>query len=491
MPQSQGPFDSRANAGREGEIAAEAATDTAGVAAPATAAARKVGAADVLHRLSEPRVLLVLLVGFGSGLPFLLTGATFGIWLREYGVTLAAIGFLSWVGLAYSFKFLWAPIIDRVDLPLFSRLGRRRGWMVFTQLVAGGALMGMALVGPEGGLALLGAMALVVAFASATLDIAADAWRIESATDDEDQALLTSAWQLGYRFAILATNALILFVAERIGWNGAYLLYGALMGIAITATLLSREPGSRDGRARDAAPAIWTPRGLFDAVVGPFIAFLRTHKAAALLMLAAISLYRLPDFVMGPMVGPFFIDLGLDKDTIAAMRLSFGLAGTLLGIVAGGISALRFGFGPTLLLGAIVGPGSNLMYAALASFGLSTELFASTLLVENFSEGFAGSALVAYMGSLTSLGYTATQYALLSSFYALLGKFLKGFSGTAVESLQQGRDPMTGYALFFAGTAAVGIPALLLCWVLAGRLRADRRRTDAEGPPLGAVPAKL
>ena len=479
LPQTQGPFDPGVNAGREGEIAAESSTDMAGVAAPATAAGRRAGATDVLKALRQPRVLYTLLVGLGSGLPFLLTGATFGIWLREYGVTLAAIGFLSWVGLAYSFKFLWAPIIDKVDLPLFGRLGRRRGWMAFTQILVGAALLGMAAIGPAGGLAVLGGMALVVAFGSATQDIAADAWRIESAESDEDLALLTSAFQLGYRFAILASNALILLVAERVGWNGAYAIYGLAMGVALTATLLSREPGSRDGKARSASPPIWTPRGIFDAIVGPFIAFIRTHRSAAVLMLAAISLYRLPDFVMGPMVGPFFIDLGLDKDTIGAMRLSFGLAGTLLGITAGGISALRFGFGPTLLVGAVVGPGSNLMYAALATFGLSTELFGATLFVENFSEGFAGSALVAYMSSLTSLGYTATQYALLSSFYALLGKFLKGFSGTAVEGLQRGRDAMEGYALFFAGTAAVGIPALILCWFLAGRQKREALRLRA------------
>jgi len=475
LPPAKGPFDPRVNVGREGELAAESSADTAGVAAPATAvsdaAAVKPGTKDVLKSLRQPRVLYAFLIGFGSGLPFLLTGATFGIWLREYGVTLAAIGFLSWVGLAYTFKFLWAPIIDKVDVPILGRLGRRRGWMVLTQVIAGGALMGMALIGPAGGLAVLGAMALVVAFASATQDIAVDAWRIESATDAEDLALLTSSNQLGYRIAIIATNALILIVAERIGWNGAYLLYGALMGIAVAATLLAKEPGSRDGLARNTAPPIWTPRGLFDAVVGPFIAFLRTHKAAAALMLAAICFYRLPDFVMGPMVGPFFVDLGLDKDTIGGVRLTFGLTGTLLGISVAAISALRLGFIPTLLIGAVVGPGSNLMYASLAGFGLSTELFAATIMIENFSEGFAGAALVTYMSSLTSLGYTATQYALLSSFYTLLGKFLKGLSGVAVETLQQGRDPMDGYALFFVGTAAVGVPALLMCWVLSRRQR--------------------
>lgn len=432
---------------------------------PATPQKKRAGTRDVLTSLSKPRVLLVLLLGFGSGLPFLLTGLTLGMWLREHGVTLAMIGFLSWVGLAYSFKFLWAPIIDRIDAPFLGRFGRRRSWMLLSQGLVGLALIAMAIIGP-GNLVGLGIAALVVAFASATQDIVVDAWRIESAEDDDDLGLLTSAFQLGYRFAILAANSLILFVALAIGWNGAYGLYGVLMAIAIFATLAVREPLAKETLEK-ATPPVWTVRGVFDAIVGPFIAFIKEHKTLALLMLAAISLYRLPDFVMGPMVGPFYVDLGISKEIIGSARLTVGLVGTLIGIAAAGLSALKLGFGRTLLIGAIVGPGSNIAYALLAYSGehVSTLLFA-TLFVENFSEGFAGAALVAYMSSLTSIGYTATQYALLSSFYALLGKVLKGFSGQVVETLQGGHELMTAYAIFFAGTAAVGIPAFLMCLAL-------------------------
>ena len=441
------------------------------------AAPRKAGTKDVFKALGRARVLITLLLGFGSGLPFLLTGATLSLWLAEGDVALSAIGFISWVGLAYSFKFLWAPVVDRFDVPLLGRFGRRRGWMLFSQLLVGGALIAMAIIGPEGGLTALGTAALVTAFASATQDIVVDAWRIETAENDEDLGLLTSAFQLGYRFAMLAGNALILFFATWFGWNGAYGIWGAAMSIAIIATLFAKEPLDRSeiGKAIGAV-APWTLRGIYDAVVGPFINFLKTHKTAALLMLAAISLYRLPDFVMGPMVGPFYIDLGLTKEAIGAMRLSFGLAGTLAGIAAGGICAIRFGFGRTLLLGALIGPMSNLGYTLMAMAGLSTPMFAGVLFVENFSEGLAGAALVAYMSSLTGIGYTATQYALLSSFYALLGKFLKGFSGVVVEGLQQGHELMVAYALFFAGTAAVGIPAVFLCWLLDRR----NRRLKAE-----------
>lgn len=437
---------------------------------------KKQGTRSVLAALSRGRVLITLLLGFGSGLPFLLTGATLSIWLAEGDIALSAIGFISWVGLAYSFKFVWAPIVDRFDVPLLGRLGRRRGWMLLSQIVVGASLVAMAIIGPEGGLAALGVAALVTAFASATQDIVSDAWRIESAENDEDMGLLTSAFQLGYRFAILAGNALILFFASWFGWNGAYAIWGCAMIIAVAATLFAKEPvDRREIAAATAGAAPWTPRGMFDAVIGPFINFLKTHKSAALLMLAAISLYRLPDFVMGPMVGPFYIDLGLTKEAIGAMRLSVGIVAALAGIAAGGLSAVRFGFGPTLLLGALIGPMSNLGYTLMAVAGLSTPMFAGVLFVENFSEGFAGAALVAYMSSLTGIGYTATQYALLSSFYALLGKFLKGFSGVAVEALEKGHELMTAYALFFAGTAAVGIPAVLLCAILERRNRRLKR----------------
>lgn len=457
-------------------------SDVSGALEPG-APRREVSTMDVLRALGRGRVLIMLLIGFGSGLPFFLVGNTLGLWLGENNVELAAIGFISWVGLAYSLKFLWAPFIDRFDVPFLGNwLGRRRGWLLLSQILVGVSLIAMALIGPEGGLTMLGVAALVTAFSAATQDIVADAFRIETAAgDDEDQALLTSAFQLGYRFAILAGNALILLVAAQIGWANAYILWGLGMGLAMAATLFAREPVDR----RDLSEAIgdkpmWTPRGLFDAVVGPFIAFFKTHGTLALLMLAAISLYRLPDFVMGPMTGPFYLELGLTLEAIAAMRLSAGLIGTILGIASAGLFALRFGFGPTLLVGAFVGPMSNLGYTLLATIGLSTPAFAGVLFVENFSEGFAGGALVAYMGSLTSIGYTATQYALLSSFYALLGKVLKGFSGVWVEGLQAGRTLMEGYALFFACTAAIGIPTLILCWLL---LKHTRREATAAGPP--------
>jgi PAT family beta-lactamase induction signal transducer AmpG len=422
----------------------------------------------VMRGLARPKVSLMLLFGFGSGLPFMLVGNTLGFWLREGGATLSTIGFLSWAGLAYSLKFLWAPLIDKARVPFLGRwLGRRRGWMALSQVTVIAALAGMAILRPEGGLVAFGILALVAAFASATQDIVIDAWRIESAENSEEMALLSSAFQLGYRAALLLTDALILILAAHIGWSASYSAMAVAMGVGLLATFLSREPPS-SAEALGPAP-IWTPRGVFDAIVGPFISFFREHGSWAWLMLAAISLYRLPDFVMGPMANPFYADIGLDKEAIGAVRGSIGLVASIIGIASAGIFAMRFGFIATLLVGAVLGPGSNLAFAWLAHVGPDIGVFSTAMFIDNFSTGFAGTALVAYMSSLTSIGYTATQYALLSSFYALLGKALKGFSGVVVEFFEVGRSLTEAYALFFVCTALIGTPALLLCTLLATR----------------------
>lgn len=424
---------------------------------------------ETMKALTRPKVAVMLALGFSSGLPFLLVGNTLGFWLRESGIELATIGFLSWVGLAYSLKFLWAPLIDKVDAPLFGRLmGRRRGWMILSQILIGLGLVAMAVVQPGEldslRMTVFILSAVVAAFASATQDIVVDAWRIEVSDASEEMAMLSSAYQLGYRASMLTTDALILFLAAWVGWSVSFITMGALMGIGIAATYFASEPLRSPDAASESTS--WSLRRLWDAIAGPFFAFFQQHGQKALLILAAVSLYRLSDFVMGPMINPFYTDLGLSKEVIASVRGSVGLIASVVGVAAAGISAMRLGFIPTLLLGAIVGPASNLGFSVMAIFGPSTEIFSAVMFVDNFSTGFAGTALIGYMSSLTTFGYTATQYALLSSFYALLGKVLKGFSGVAVEQLAVGRTQMDAFALFFVGTAAIGIPAFLLCLLL-------------------------
>jgi len=335
--------------------------------------------------------------------------------------------------------------------------------MMFSQIIVGLALAAMGGAGTQAGLGRLGAFALVVAFASSTQDIVVDAWRIESADNGEEQGLLASAYQFSYRIALLATDALILIVAAAVGWRMSYGIYGACMAIGIITTWFAKEPERADAVMDEKREApLWTPLGFLDAVAGPFIAFFRAHGWLALLMLAAISLYRLPDFIMGPMANPYYHDIGLSKQTVGAVRGSIGLIATFAGIAAGGFCSLKFGYMRALLIGGILQAASIAAYAALAFAGASIPLFAIVMAGDNFGISFAGVALVAYMSSLTNLGYTATQYALLSSTYAWLGKILKGFSGAVVESLSATHGLTHAYGIFFLACGLTGVPAVLL-----------------------------
>jgi MFS transporter, PAT family, beta-lactamase induction signal transducer AmpG len=434
---------------------------------------------EVFRSLKQPKVAVMLMLGFSSGLPFFLSGNTLGYWLRDVGTTLQAIGFLSWVGLAYSLKFLWAPIIDRVDAPLFGRLGRRRGWMLLSQLLVAAGLFGLSVRGPSHGLAAVGMLALLVAFASSTQDIVVDAWRIEAAADSDELGLLSASYQLGYRAAVLLTDAVILIIANHFSWPISYMTMAALMMIGVSASLVAVEPARAKAVFESASP-LWSGRGLVDAISGPFIEFFRAHGRTAFVMLAAISLYRLPEYVMGPMANPFYHDLGLSKDAVGAVRGSVGLVATLAGIAAGGFSAVRFGYFRTLIFGVIIQNLTIASFAILSYTGPQLRVFGAVMAADNFGYGYAGVALITYMSSLTSLGYTATQYALLSSTYSYLGKFTKGFSGVMVEWLASGRTLLEGYALFFIGASLLGIPALILCIVLA-RITQQQAAAKAAG----------
>ncbi len=424
---------------------------------------------DVLRELREPKVAMMLALGFASGLPFLLTQNTLGYWLRDEGTSLKLIGFASWAGLAYVFKPLWSPIVDRVDVPLLGRFGRRRGWMLLSQLVIALGLAAMALTGATAGLTTIVALAVVVAFASATQDIVIDAWRIEASEGPEDMGLLTAAAAIGYRIAILVADAAIIAGAQHFGWPASYVAMAVLMGIGLAASLSAFEPARADAVMHAKAP-LWTPRGFFDAVIGPFVDFFATHKGLGLLMLAAIAAYRLPDFLMGPMYNPFYHDLGFSKDAVAAVRLPTGLLGAFVGTAASGLFAVRFGLFRTLITGSIL-QGLGTAAFALLTVNHDLGLFTGVMALDQFAQSFAGVALIAYMSSLTGLGYTATQYALLSSTYAFLGKFLKGFSGQVVDGLSHTQGLMGAYATAWIGTGLTAIPPILLVLLLAHRSR--------------------
>ena len=431
------------------------------------AAQRNPGMADVIRALGRPRVALIAAQGFSSGLPFLLTAATLGYWLRDEGTSLKAIGFISLVGLAYSFKFIWSPIVDRVGLPWLGKLGQRRGWMLLTQALLMLGLFGMAATGPKAGLAVVGIAALIVAFTSATQDIVVDAFRIEWANDPDELGLFTSTFQLGYRVAVLVSDAVILFAAQHLGWPIAYSMMAVLMGVGIFATLRVSEPTRADQVIRSKAP-LWTPMGFVDGVGGPFVSFFQRFGLMAAVMLLFIALYRLPEYVVGPMATPYYHDLGLTKDTVGAVRGSFGLAFSLLGISLGGLMALRLGYMKTLIIGGIFQALAEASFALMSFHPGDPYWFAVVMSFDNFGVSLAGVALVTYMSSLTTLGYTASQYALFTSAFAFLGKIFKGFSGVIVEGLQhQGHTLMQSYAIFFVGAGVIGIPSILLAFWLA------------------------
>ena len=443
--------------------------------------------------LEYPSVIMLLL-GFWSALPFLLVFSTLSAWLREAGISRTDIGLMSYVGLAYTIKFLWAPVIDHLHLPVLNRLlGKRRAWMLLAQLVAAAALVGLSFSDPAQALMPVVVFALILAFASATQDISIDAWRIEAASD-EKQGALAAVYQLGYRVALIASGAGALYIAEGVSWHAAYLAMALLMGVGILSALLApRVAGAEAPAIGEETVARFVHRlhadgrmarsagFLYRAVVAPFVDFFNRYGWWSLVLLALIGLYRVPDFVMGVMANPLYIDLGFELSTIATIVKLYGIWMTIAGALIGGIVAARLGVLPSLLLGAIAATGTNLIFVWLAFQGADPVALAVTISIENFSGGFAGTCLIAYMSSLVNHEFAATQYALFSSAFALPGKLLGGLSGSMVDgfsatsSLVQPLVAMAphltaetaGYIPFFITTAAMGLPAILLILLVA------------------------
>ncbi|MET0529313.1 MAG: MFS transporter [Microvirga sp.] len=396
--------------------------------------------------LTDGRIALMLPLGFSSGLPFLLVFSTLSTWLREAGISLTVIGMLSWVALAYSLKFLWAPIVDRYDVPGLARLlGRRRGWMALSQFGVMAGLIGMAMVGPQVSMPLTIVAAVLIAFSSATQDVVIDGWRIDAAPT-ERQGMMAAALLLGYRLALICAGAGALYIAEFASWPSAYLAMAALMGVGLVGTLLA--PRIDEGPARTRVPFV-------QAIIEPLADLFRRKGMMLIPILALIACYRLPDFVAGIMANPLYIDLGFTKADIANVSKLYGVWIGIIGAFGGGFALTRLGLWWTLLIGASLAAGSNLMFTWLASGNATLYGLTLSISVDNFAQGFAGAALVAYMSGLTSPGFAATQYALLSSLYALPGKLIGGASGAVVDTW--------GYPLLFTGTAAIGIPLVFLC----------------------------
>lgn len=430
---------------------------------------------EALSIYCHKRVLVLLLLGFSAGLPLMLVFSTLSFWLREAGIDRTAIGYFSWIALAYGFKWAWSPLVDRLSLPFLTRfLGRRRGWMLLAQSLLVIAILGMSQSDPVQDLERLALFALMVAFASATQDIVIDAFRIESAPE-KMQAALAAAYQVGYRSAMIVATAGALTIAAWVdpnsevydlaSWQTAYLVMAGLMAVGIITTLMSSEPtvetkeaDDKEAEVKAQLSAKYPPivagglSWLYTASVLPFIDFFKRYGKSALLILLLISCYRISDIVMGIMANVFYVDMGFAKAEIAAISKVYGLIMTLVGAGAGGILLARYGTMRILFLGAFMVAITNLLFAYQAIIGYNVPLLTAVISIDNFSAGIATAAFIAYLSSLTSSGYSATQYALLSSIMLLFPKFIAGFSGAYIDAF--------GYVNFFVAASVIGFPVL-------------------------------
>lgn len=426
----------------------------------------------------QPRVAGMAFLGFSSGLPFLLVFSTLTAWLRDNNVSDTEIGFFAWVGITYSIKVLWAPVIDRLMVPVLRIFGKRRSWMLTGQIGIASGLMTMSIVGP-GNLVYLSLAALLVAFSSATQDIAIDAYRIEAASD-EYQGAMSAAYIFGYRVALLVAGAGSLYIAQYVGWVPAYRTMAILTTVGMVTVLFTTEPdhGSVTKAAMSEQRVIdfmmrsqhqpdWL-RGLqawfIGAVVCPFVDFFERNGRFAIVVLVFIGVFRLSDIAMGIMANPFYLDMGYTKAEIASVAKIFGFFMTIAGSGLCGVLVVRWGIMKPMLVGAVGVVIANLLFALLSTMRPELSWLAVVISADNISGGFAATAFVAYLSSLTNRAYTATQYALFSSLMTLPGKFISGFSGMIVDGY--------GYLDFFVFAAVIGLPAIVLVLVL---MRHERR----------------
>lgn len=463
--------------------------------------ARKKSVGEALKSYMQPRSATMLFLGAACGLPLLTITNVLGLWLTDNKVSMTDVGLFAYAALPYAFKFVWAPILDQVRLPgLYRMLGKRRSWMLVAQFGILVAFIGLWVSDPRTELMQVALFALLLGFSGASQDISVDAWRIEIAPPDE-QGTMLGAYQFGYRMTALATAALAPVIAQHASWHVALIFLGCLILIGMGAVFAARRPPERDASAEvEKAEKALHMHGKIGAAVGwfyagviaPWVDFFRRHKWAGLLILAMIGTYRLPDFIMGSMARPMYRQ-NFSLDEIGIMSGLIGVWVTLAGALLGGFFVFRFGIIRSLFIGLIAVILGNLTFALMAASGHNIAMFSLAIAVENLASGFAGTALLAYMSSLTSSAFTATQYALFTSFYALPGKLLGGLSGFLVDWFATHRatfegllpglvgvpDKVAGFVPFFTFTALLGLPALLLLiWVY--RREGDPSAKQAE-----------
>ena len=385
------------------------------------------------------KIFGILLLGFASGLPYMLVFSTLSAWLRDVGISLTEIGFFAWLVLTYSLKFLWAPFVDRYSVIGFRIFGKRRGWILFSQFMIFLSLIGMSLIDPLQNLKILALMAFFAAFFGSIQDIAIDALRIEIG-DAKEQGNLAASYQFVYRVAILVATSMALIFADLLDWSYVYQLMGLLMLIGAAGAVICNEPHN------DEIVILRFDVALVESIKDFFSRF---GLWASALLLLIISTYRLTDIVMGPMAMPFYLDLGFSKTEIGALVKTIALLGSIVGFFIGGFLIKKISLFNALLVGGISVLMTNLFFAFVASSDANLSLLSIIVGLDSFAAGLVGTVNIAFLTSLVSKKFTAVQYALLTSFMMLPGKFFSGFSGVLADYYISLSSLQTGWTYFF------------------------------------------
>lgn len=409
---------------------------------------------NIIKEIFSRKMLVCLLLGFASGLPLLLTGGTLKLWLAEAKVDITTIGYFSWVGMMYSLKFIWAPLLDSVAL---NNLGRRRSWMIFMQFGLALSLFALGQIDPMTSLTTMAAVAVVVAFFSATQDIAIDAFRREY-LDENELGLGSTMNMYGYRIAMLVSGGLAVALADHMSWQNVYLVMALLMGMGVVATLIAPEPQAH----------LLPKRTFYDSVVGPFKDFL--SRDGSFIILLFVFLFKLGDALSGSMLNPFYKEMGFEKTDIALIAKTFGLASSLVGLFIGGVVIYYVGILRSLWFFGILQALSTASFALITYTGPQNWALAFAVIFEDISSGMGSAAFVAFMASITNKKYTATQYAILSSIATLGRNFFSGFAGHMVKALD--------WANFFYVCALIAIPGMIFLFVMTKRFpKAEESKT--------------
>ncbi len=405
---------------------------------------------NTILALLSKKVVIMLALGFSAGLPFLLVFSTLQAWLKEANVENVTIGFISWVAITYTLKFSWAPFLDRFNLPLFNIFfGKRRSWLIFAQIMTGVSIFMLASITPSSeNLLLFSFFAFLVAFFSATQDVALDAYRIEIGKKEE-QGISGASYQLGYRIALITSGAFALVIADNYSFEISYKFMAALMMVGVFSALLAPEPSETSKKLEIKG------NFFFSLYIEPLRDLLLRHKNAVLIIML-ILLYRASDLSMAPMAMPFYKDIGFTLTEIAYVAKTFGVIMSIVGVIIGGILWKKLGGINALLFGSIMIASTTLMFFLMSINEKNMNLFIATIALDNFTSGFAGTLMIAYLSSLTNKAYAGLQYAALFGLLMIPGKILAGFSGLFQEAF--------GYSGLFLASAAIGIPAILISY---------------------------